>query len=342
MLSHPGVRALEAELAAAPPRRFLPLRRLARGALLLILLVGPASSQAQVILANEVIEPRTFGYAIGDKIRREVHLSLQRDYRLDEEGLPKAGRLDRWLEIAEPEVRSESDRRGRYYRVVLTYQLSNAPAAPETVVIPQQNLRLLGEAQAVTTFVPALRIAVAPLTSAIGTDRITGSSLRPDRPPALLPIRERQRRVAWTGAALIVLLLFAAWRQGIMSFMACETLPFARAVHELKRLQPEPHTPARYRAGLRIVHDAINRTAGRAVFQHNLDDFFASRPEFLPLRDEFKRLFAASGREFFDDAAGAPAAGACPALLRLCRLCRRIERRSFNARSSGTLRAAGN
>jgi mxaA protein len=314
----------------------------ARGALFLILLAGPALSQAQAILAKEVIEPRTFGYVLGDKIRREVHLTVHPDYRLDEESLPEAGRLDRWLEIADAEVHSETDRRGRHYRLVFTYQLRNAPAAPETVAIPQQNLRLLGEMQAVTTLVPTLRVTVAPLTWAVGADRITGSSLQQDRPPAPLPVRERQRRLAWTGAALLVLLLFAAWRRGFRSFMARENLPFARAVRELKRLQPAPEAPAQYRAGLKVVHDAINRTAGRAVFAHNLDEFFASHPEFAPLRDEFDLLFAASGRLFFaHTAAGAPAAGASPALLRLCQLCRRIERRSFEVSSPGKLHAAG-
>lgn len=314
----------------------------ARTALFLILLAGPAGSQAQAILANEVIEPRTFGYVLGDKIRREVHLTVHPDYRLDEESLPDAGRLDRWLEMADPEVRSEADRRGRHYRLVLTYQLRNAPAAPVTVAIPQQNLRLLGETQAVTTLVPTLRVTVAPLTSAIGADRITGSSLQQDRPPPTLPVRERQRRLAWTGAAMLVLLLFAAWRRGFLSFADRGNRPFARAVRELKRLRPVPEAPAQYRAGLKVVHDAINRTAGRAVFAHNLDEFFASHPEFAPLRDDFDLLFAASSRAFFaHPAAGARAAGASPALLRLCRLCRRIERRSSEVRSPGKLHAAG-
>lgn len=311
--------------------------------LLLILLAGPASLQAQVIRANDVIEPRAFGYVIGDKVRREVHLSVHPDYRLDEESLPKAGRLDRWLDVAAPEVDTTRDRHGRHYHLILTYQIRNAPAAPEIVAIPQQNLRILGETQALTTLVPRLRIAVAPLTSGIGADRISATSLQPDRPPVPLPLQERQARIAWAGAALLALLLFAAWRRGLMAFRSRERLPFATAVRELKRLQAGSSAPEQYPASLKIVHEAINRTAGRAVFAHNLDNFLASHSEFAPLREDFRRLFAASGHVFFANApADAPGGSAPAALLRLCRHCRRIERRSRGARPFLELHAPGN
>ncbi len=312
--------------------------------LVLILLAGPASLQAQAIRANEVIEPRTFGYVIGDKIHREVHLSVHPDYRLDEESLPKAGRLDRWLEVAAPELDVATDRDGRHYRLILTYQLRNAPAAPETVAVPQQNLRIVDETQALTTIVPRLRITVAPLTSGIASDRITATSLQPDRPPVPLPLQERQGRMAWAGAALLALLLLAAWRRGLMAFRSRDRLPFATAVRELKRLQARSSPPAQNTASLKIVHEAINRTAGRAVFAHNLDDFLASHSEFAPLREDFRRLFAASGQMFFANApAGSAPAGSAPAaLLRLCRLCRRIERRSSGRRPPVELHAPGN
>lgn len=313
-----------------------------RATLLLLLLAAPALSKAQAILANDVVEPRTFGYVVGDKIRREVHISLDPAWRLDLDSLPEPGRVDRWLDFTAPDVRADPDGRARHYRLVLTWQLRNAPAAPETIAIPQLNLRILGEAQALTTLVPALRINVAPLTSAIAAERINGSSLQEDRPPSPLPMRARQTRLAWTGAALLVLLSFAGWRRGLLSPGARANLPFARAVRELKRTQSTSDSAARYPASLKIVHEAINRTAGRAVFAHDLDDFFASHPAFAPLRDDFERLFAASGRVFFGNADAVAPAGAAGELLRLCRRGRRIERQSFQPRLPGRLRAPGN
>lgn len=319
---------------------------LTHAAFLLALLTWPALSQPQAILANDIIEPRTFGYVVGDKIRREVHLSVRSGYRLDEASLPEAGRLDRWLELAAPEVRAESIRNGARYHLILTYQIFNAPLTLQTVTIPQQDLRILGERQALTTLVPALRVTVAPVTSALGADRLSGSSLQQDRPPAPLPVQARQTRLAWTSAALIALFLFAVWRRGLTAFIARGNLPFARAVRELKRLQPASDAPAEYAARLKIVHEAVNKTAGRAVFAHNLDDFLAAHPEYAGLRHDFDQLFAASGKVFFANAAAhAPSGSAYPALLRLCQLCSRIERRlerqSFAAQSSGKLNEPG-
>ena len=155
---------------------------LRRAALLMTLLLWwPAASQSQAILANEVTNPRSFGYVVGDKIRREVHLNLRSGYRLDEASLPKPGRLDRWLEVAAPEVGVEPISNGQRYRLVLTYQLFNAPQALETVTVPQQNLRIVGASQALTTLIPALRVTIAPLTSAIPLDRLTDASLQDDR-----------------------------------------------------------------------------------------------------------------------------------------------------------------
>jgi mxaA protein len=318
--------------------RFRGRRAIRCAAFLVVLLAWPALSQAQAILANEVIEPRTFGYVVGDKIRRELRLTLSSGYRLDEASLPEAGRLDRWLEVAAPEVRGEPIDNGRSYRVILTYQVFNAPQSLETVTIPQQDFRLVadaGEPQALTTLIPALRITVAPLTSAISPDRLSVASLQEDRPPPPVPTGARQSRVTWTLAVLLALLLYAGWRRGTLAFLARASLPFAKAVRELQGLQAAAGTAAESAAALKIVHEAVNRTAGRAVFAHNVDDFLATHPAYAVLRDEFHQLFTASGRVFFSGAPDDVPPGAdLPRLLRLCRRCRSIERQLFVIREA--------
>lgn len=308
--------------------------------LFLGLLLWPALPHAQAILANELVEPRSFGYAVGDKIRREVHLSLDPDYRLDETSLPKPGRLDRWLEVAAPEVHSASSRDGRRYDIILTYQIFNAPSRPETVTIPQHDLRILGSTHPLTTLVPALRIGVVPVTSGVADGRVSDRSLQQDRPPPAVPVETRQTRLAWTGAALLALLLYSAWRYGLRALLARRHLPFTKAWRDLKHLQPS--APAQYAAGLKMVHDAINRTAGRAVFAHNLDEFLLAHPAYDGLRTDLERLFAASCSVFFADAAESPLPEAWSELLRLCRACSRIERQSRENRPRVKFHAARN
>jgi mxaA protein len=321
--------------------------------LVLALLFPPVLSRAQTIVEIEVIEPRTFGYVVGDTIRREVLLTLQSDYRLDRASLPEGGRLDRWLELADPELRTESGWRGRRYHLILTYRLRSAPPAVETISIPQENLRIVSGRTpdgrlAQTTLIPALRISVAPVTAAGDTHDLTGSSLQDDRAPVPISVEPRQRRLAWTSAALLVLLMLATCRRGVRAFVERRKLPFAMAVRELRRLHSRSGAAASVGASaapglaaggaaqdaarLRIVHEAINRTAGRTIFAHNLDDFLAAHSEYAGLRDDFDRLFVASDHLFFN--VGPPPDSAAQGLLRLCQLCRRIERRSSDVRAA--------
>lgn len=310
-------------------------------AFLLVLLSCPALSRAQAIIENELVEPRAFGYVVGDKIRREMLLTLNTGYALDEASLPEAGRLDRWLEVAAPEVDAESMRAGIRYRIVLTYQIFNAPQTQATVTIPQQDVRIIanladGRENAFTTLIPALRITVAPVTSAVLPGRLSEASLQDDRAPGPIRIDSRQTRLAWIGLALLLLLFYAAWRRGLMAFLSGRDLPFTTAVRKLKKLQAAAGATPSYAAGLRVVHDAINRTAGRAVFAHNVDEFLDAHPRYAGLRDEFRDLFAASGRVFFDGGEPIEAStGGWEALLRLCRQCSGIERRQAG---SGTVR----
>ena len=294
------------------------------------LLAIPDAATAQAIADMEIVEPRTFGHVVGDTLRREVFLTLDPDYRLDPDSVPEAQRIDRWVERAEPELATPSLwPRGRYH-LVLTYRILDAPRSVRTIALPQENLRIVsrgGDDEHVrTTLVPTLRVTVSPITAVTGPDDVTPSTLQPDRSPAPIPLEPRQQRLAWTGAGLLALLIIAAWQRGIRSWLERRRLPFARAVRALRRSRPDE-------AGLKIVHEAVNRTAGRAVFTHSLDDFVASHAEYAALRDDLHRLFAASDRTFFGE--NVPTPDGVPDLLELCRRARRIERRSFRARTTG-------
>ena len=311
------------EPVAIGPRRRLPapsLRAGAGAAFLALLLASPAAPQA--ILDLELVEPRSFGYVIGDAPRREVHLSLRSGYRLDRAGLPRAGRLNRWLELDPPRISEEDVESGRRYRLVFTYRIVNAPRQLEAVILPQLDLGFTDGDESLAATVPALTITVAPLTP--GISAAVMPSLRPDRAPVPLSLEARISRLTAILSGLLALLVFAAARRWILPRLAAARLPFSAAVRELER---SPRTPAHYAAALRSVHGAVNRTAGRAVFAHDLEGFFEAHPRFAGLRGEFEQAFAASRRVFFAGP-GEAEDESWPALLSLCRQCSRIERQS--------------
>lgn len=307
--------------------RFLTGLLLAAGA-------WPAFGQTQAILDNEVREPRTFGYVIGDRIRREVRLVVREDYRLDDTSLPDAGRLSLWLEAAAPAVRNVQAEDRREYRLIFEYQIVNVPFQLGPIAIPQHDLRVVGPAgaPALTTLVPALEVTVSPITA---DGPSSGRSLQADRPPAPIPTETLRLRLAGSGAVLLGLLLLAAARRGISVFVARRKLPFASAARKLRRLRSGLAAPARDAAALRIVHAAINETAGRAVFAHDLGEFLRTHPRFAGFRTDFDRVFAASSRIFFDGRQEVSGESVWPVLVRLCRSCSRIEWRMFRDRLDG-------
>ena len=86
-------------------------------------------------------------------------------------------------------------------------------------------------------------------------------------------------------------------------------------------------TPAGYAQALIDVHTAFNGTAGRAVFEHELEGFFTDHPRFAAVRRPIESLFAESRRVFYAiesaDLGDTPPLGP---LRDLCHACRNLER----------------
>src|SRR5882757_5423950 len=74
-------------------------------------------------LSLQTIEPRAFGYTVGDVLQRRVVLDPNRDGTLDPASLPHPGRSGRWFQLRE--VASAPD------AVTLVYQIVNTPEQPD-------------------------------------------------------------------------------------------------------------------------------------------------------------------------------------------------------------------
>ena len=78
---------------------------------------------------------------------------------------------------------------------------------------------------------------------------------------------------------------------------------------------------------MRMIHRALDASAGSTVFAESLDAFFARRPRFAPAHDGVKRFFAASRAEFFGQTQDAPDFSSAD-LLALARRLKALERES--------------
>jgi mxaA protein len=278
-----------------------------RVAILLVaaLLAWPAAQAQQ---RDAVVQqPRPFGYTVGDILTQRV--LLPDGFALA--ALPEASRANAWLERGAG--RFERGQDGRRWLAV-DYQLVNAPQALVTVAVPAWELA--GRAGTQALRIPAATISVAPLTAPPASPE-QALPLRPDHPPPAIATGQMQRTLWWWLTALALTLAtwlaFAGWH----AWRASRTLPFARALRDLRAQELAP-------LGAHVaLHQAFDRTAGHVVHAGTLAALFERAPHLQVLQPQIERFYAQSAALFFGS--GLPHDAVEPQAL--CRRLRRLERR---------------
>jgi len=283
-----------------------------RLAALLVLAVAAGTASAAT-----VEQPRAFGHVIGDVLTQRVLLE-QAGRPLQPGALPSAARIDLWLERRPSRI--ETDAEGRRW-LAIDYQVINAPRALTAVSLPALSIATAsGEPLAL----PAWPISIGPLTPLEVAAQGDLQPLRPDRPVAPLPTYALGQQLKFSVLALLAVLVawlgWWAWRNR----REAQQLPFANAWRELKRIG-DPASPEAWR----VLHRALNRSAGRVVHHASLPQLMAEAPYLRPLLPRLEEFYRESTRRFFfaeSVAAAAQPEGAYP-LRPLCRALRDAEKR---------------
>lgn len=245
-----------------------------------------------------VLNPRPFGYVIGDMLIQQITVKLDSGAVLDEKSLPKVGRINAWLELRSAEVSEDSAMSDGQYDIKLTYQLPNSPLEIKTLELPAQKFLFnhLGKvSEAKTAEWP---ITLAPITPEEVLARDGLEALRPDlSPPGIDTTGYRLRVFAYT-AVLAAIVLYWVYRFFGIPFLARRRRPFTLAYRELSKLQGLPAESAFTQAMARL-HQALNQTAGKSLFAENVDQFLANHPSRGRLAPLMQQFFALSRQEFF-------------------------------------------
>lgn len=289
----------------------------------LVLYLVPAAIVAQGISDIRIDTPRDFGYTIGDKIRHEMHLSLRDPNRLDTTTLPETGRLNRWLEISRAEADVQYREQIAIYRIIVEYQIFNAPRQLTSVTIPQFEFLTTGGANPIPVFMPEWTFSMAPITDSLARQNLR---LQADRQPQAIPVVGRRIRVAIWTLLLGGLLIYLAYRRFLLPRLKRNRYPFSVALAELRKLQRVDSDPDNYRLGLKAFHAAMNATMGQVVFAGNLDDFLSTNSKYAALKPELAVIYGRSQDVFFKNADAAEPHSALQELVDICRHCRALER----------------
>lgn len=289
-----------------------------------LLLPGTTAAGADAVRV-EAVNPRPFGYVIGDLLERRIRVTTDGTRALDTAQLPRPGRVDRWLELRSVVVAEPGDA-GRRWDITLQYQVRNAPEQVTTVLLPELRLHLTAGGGRGEEQVGDWPISIAPLTPQTVLARAGLEEMRPDAAPPLVDTRPYHLRLGLYALILGGLGLFALGRRFGLPWAAGRRGPFALACRDVQRLARRRSQPDLHAEALRRLHRAFDECAGHSVFAGQLDAFFARRPQYGSLRAETEQLFRQSRILFFG---GSGDAGSLDRVVALARAYRAAERRGF-------------
>lgn len=288
-----------------------------------LLVLAAAAAAAQPAPTVSTVEPRAYGWQLGDVVRREVAIDADTAFTLEADSLPRPGRVGSAFELRSVEIDHARGAAGRRHRLQLEYQVFLSPQAVRTLELPPLTLRFATAGRSQDVRVDAWPITVAPLVPVEVSPRQGLGELQPDQPPPPIDTTATRVRLAACAAAAGLVGLALLHLYVGLPWLARRQRPFETAWRALQRLASED--PARRRrAAYEQVHAALNRCAGTALFEGGVDAFVAERPGFAPLRDDLRQFFARSRHEFF--AAGSANDDSWPWLLALTRRARDVER----------------
>lgn len=277
----------------------MPSRAISRlEGLLAWLLLAPAGLlAAEQAPTAQAQAPRAYGYFVGDVVQQRVQLELPGGWALDLQALPRSRRPGQALELRQALLQGRE--------LLLEYQVFAAPAELRLLELPTLQLRLQGPGGAEHTLrVEGSPLLVAPLLPAQPSPRTGLGELRPDQPLPLPATQgHAQRLLLYAAAALLLGLLWWQLKYGL-PYSRRRQQPFAQAARALRHLGGPPE--AQGQAAFRLLHEALNRSAGQVLFAEGLPAFLQQRPAFAPLQAELQEFFRRSEQAFFAGSAPAP------------------------------------
>lgn len=248
-----------------------------------------------------VLEPRAFGYFLGDTLTRTAEIQGGSEEVLAAGSLPVPGALNHWLELRRIETASERNAAGMLHIVTLEYQLFYAALDTRPLTIPAVQLVLQkGEASRTVT-IPALDITVSPLREIFPGKESSSEAtvLRPDASTGSIPVAALKTGMLISAVCGLAALALLAHHLAWWPFGQRPARAFSVAAREIASLPRDPSNRDAYDRALTLMHRAIDQTAGRRILPDDLGQFIAQHPQHRASEDELGTFFEASRAVFF-------------------------------------------
>lgn len=252
--------------------------------------------------ALELSPRRDYGIVMGDILSSEIRVKLESGYALETASLPQSGSaVNDMLEWRGLHWEKQIQGNETVYQIVAVYQVFKGVRQAETLKVPPLPLRFNHEGQSLEVQAPAWNFTLTPLIPPQTPDEEV--TLRGDLPPPLPSNNPALCGLLACLAGLLGLGAYAGWHIGLLRR---QVPPFVRSRRALRKLRKQPPSLDTWREGARLVHAALNETAGHTVLSSQLSGFLAAQPRYAGLQAELERFFLFSDRLFFADAADYP------------------------------------
>ena len=244
------------------------------------------------------VEPKAFGYVLGDVFERRFILkSTSEPIEIIENTDDKIGRIDTWFSV----VNIKTVKLSSYeYEVSVKYQVINIPSKPLMIEVPEYEFFYYIKNLKSSVKSSRFLMTVAPVIPNLLSNRGGLSNLQPDDDIGKIPTEIFVNRIIFFGLLSLIptFILCYCWLpfHRIFSF---KKLPFNYGKRCLLKIKTKKNEEF-WNEGFNVFHNALNSTFKKSIFLYSIDHELKKNNIFISLLPEFKYFLQLSQKFFYE------------------------------------------
>ena len=293
---------------------------------------APAPSQNPTVYITAIDPVRDVGYHVGDILNRTITLRVEKPYRILQTSLPLQGTEKKYrgqnqgMEVRSAVLTAEENKNDTIYKLELSYQIFTNSVVVKPSQLPPEYVKFGGNGRMFTVRIPNFPFRISPLTI-YGSVKIE-NDMSQFRGPLLLDSTLNHYVMIACLAIFSIVVIGLFYILGNRSWLPRMGGPFARAYRDLRKIKAnkgDSGSQKNLSQSIERLHQAFNQASGNSVF--TAEEVIATKPQFMPIKDEITKFFALSRHVFFDSDTQHGISQDLQLWLRqFCRRCRDCER----------------
>lgn len=234
------------------------------------------------------------GIQMGEVLNRTIKIEANTAYQLPKTSLPMKGENRNGIELRDIAVQASKGSNSNIYTIALSYQVFASADKPVVMQLPAEHMALIGDTKALSIELPDWKFWYSPLVA----EGISNAkeNMQPQAKPALIDLNIHHTRL-WVSLALLVTgLLGLIYVNADKRWLPFMNGAFAQAHRNIKKLGNDRTSN---KNALMYMHQAFNKIYGANLFANELNQFLATNPKFLKMKEDISKFFEQSNASLF-------------------------------------------